>query len=175
MLYEILEYFKSIRNQIYSLYRNIKRGISWGWFMRDNYDWDYHYVEIMLLEKLRRLRKEVTTNGHLQWDMEPADDEYKTLKKLDLAIYLLNRQVSRDSMFYAIHTDTKHEKKWGQLVRQSDPKYWRFERANVHNPEEKGQERAEFKVLCELSHKIYVRDRRILYHILEVYGPQFWD
>jgi hypothetical protein len=144
--------------------------------MRNSYDWDFHHLEVMMLEKLRAMRKEMTTNGHCSWCMTPEEDsESGLLNKLDLTIYLLNRQVSRDVVGYAVGTHAKHDAKWGELKCDWTKGYVKIWRANATTPELELQERQEYRAVMDMDDKIYIRDRRILYYILEKYGPGWWD
>ena len=86
----------------------IQRFLFWGWTMRNSYDWDYGFVEQVLLLKLKRLKHEMDTASYhrnledLYNDLpnETGFDRDNTLqcikahRALNLAICLLERQTA---------------------------------------------------------------------------------
>jgi len=159
----------------YRLYKKIQRFFVWGWFMKDSYDWDYYHLEVMMLKKLEAMRHEMTTNGHCEWCMDPNQDKHNLLKKMDLAIYLLKRLTTRDCLGYAINTHAKHDRKWGELKHSWGERSLKLWRENAYTPELEIEEREEYRKVMDIDDRIYSRDRKICYHILEKYGPGFWD
>jgi len=175
----ILSFWRGVTGlagNIRRLGKTLARMIYWGWFMRDSYDWDFYHLEVMMLAKLKRMRKEMTTNGHCSWCVTPEEDsEGGLLNKLDLAIYLLNRQVNRNVVGYAVGTHAKHDAKWGEIKWDWKSGYVKIWRDNASTPELETQERQEYRLVMDMDDKIYSRDRKILYYILEKHGPGWWD
>lgn len=173
----VYHHYHNFTTFFYRAYKTVERFLYWGWTLRYSYDWDFMYLEEMMLLKLKRIRKYCVEQGHLVWDQSPEEDEFKSLKSLDLAIALLERLTTRSDIMYAIHTEKKHEDKWGRLefdFKRKDSLF-RTKRSNVKTPEDEEKEREESRKIFDLSFKIYNRDRKWFYNIMYKYGRHWWD
>ena len=178
-LFELRESIKqlwyNITNPVYSLYRQLRRMLYWGWTMRSNYDWDFAYLEEMMLLKLKRMRKEMIKNCHCAWCTEPFTEEKETMQSLNLTIKLLERLTTRSDITYAIHSHNKMDEKWGDIVMNKVGKYYTVTRTKVLTEEDKELEKEDSLKLMDLNSNIYKRDRKWLYGIIAKYGPAWWD
>jgi hypothetical protein len=140
-----------------------------GWL---NHDWDNHYLNEVVLFKLKRMRHSFLVYGHHSEDCV----NYKPkMKSLNLTIKLLERIIENDyTKFYDLH-----KKKWGETQIEWIPEgeNYRMETSveKANTPELKEQERKEFREAYEKDERMEARDKRIAYAIIGKYQDYWWD
>ena len=171
----ITDFLHSIRNYFYGIYCTVERFLYWGYHMRNSYDWDFAYLERMILCKLKRMRKEFKEHGHCMWNQDVYSDEYRTqFRSLQLTIKLLTRICDRSDFHYAINADKKLESKWGSYY-QTSTGLMGFKRANVVTEQDKADYHKDCLALYDLSQNIKNRDRKWLFDLICKYGEYWWD
>lgn len=137
-----------------------------------NYDFDALTIERYLLFKLKRV-EECLLNGNVDLTVEMGPKKMKALK---LCIKLLERLNGHYYRFLDMH-----EVKWGEMECWFEPtglgesSYWRSKRAKANTPELIEQERKEFLEAVRADDREEMRDRKLVYRILEKYICYWWD
>lgn len=143
------------------------------WFDRD---WDYYFIESLLLFKLKRTRNHIAKHqNHVDWE--------KTVKSIDFVIKALER----------IHADTYREKaekeleeKYGELTTSSvafthdkngNPLTYQlvFNRSKCETEEELEKADEEFRKIYNLKEKDIQRDYRLAFKVMAKYIQSWWD
>jgi len=158
-------------------YYMLKRAIYWGYKLRYSHDWDFHYVEEMILIKLSKMREEISTDGTCGWI---ENDRSINKRSLNLAIKLLKRLIERSEHFYNEPAYIKHNEKWGHIefttakIEGSTSSRFITSRENVVTHGDEIRESYEMREIMESSHRMRTRDRKLVYAILEKYGQEWW-
>lgn len=154
-----------------NVYHQICRFFFWGWKMRNSSDWDYHFFLESMLLKLQRMEDYMINYG---WSQESENERSELRRSLKLSIALLKRLTTRDNMMYAIHAEKAHEVKWGPVITRYTGNSIYITRYKV-NDDNKQQYSKDSKKLMDFSYKIYQRDKRLLFGILDKYLEYLWD
>jgi hypothetical protein len=188
-LYKILAFalikraYKEVRYQVENRWDNvctffanvrefINKLIVYVPFLWKDRDWDYGFLEQMLMIKLNRMAKNIESNDYIESSKRVA-------KQIRYAVYLLERIRSNYDLNAAI---AKHEAKWGvsyrtHKVHEKNPEYYVWE---VHYPnavtEELKQEAhkdidAAYRYIAKKESELYDR----LFKHLRRYWTGFWD
>ncbi len=91
-------------------FRNLKRSISWFFFMWNNQEWDYNYFYIVMQKKLKSMLQ-VIENGD-------AVTRKSVGRMMKLALYHLERIIEADT---CNDLYDQHEKKYGELKSMIQP------------------------------------------------------
>lgn len=165
---------------IYTAYRYITRifperlGRSISYFVKGwhNYDFDNHYVNELVLFKLRRLRHCFERYGHHSPDCPNYPPK---VKSLNLAIKLLERICEAN---YHRFLDL-HDKKWGEtefkFVSEGNHYIMETKVEKADTPELKQQEQNERMEAYKKDERMEARDLRIAYAIIGKYQKYWWD
>jgi len=149
----------------------------WGWQLRDNWDWDSSFMLRMMLIKMKKMQKYLYKYGHSVPSEDPTSDMHKTLRTL---IKLCERLINRDPMFYSERAWEAFDKKWGKLETWSTPtdnpklSNLHFKRDKVTD-ENRKQFKKEERELYKYQTKLYYRDRKLFFQILEKHLDNIWD
>jgi alpha-L-arabinofuranosidase len=166
---------KSIRSKVRANFSKIRNFFYWGWKLRDDQNYDYGYVEIMLLMKLTAMRDYFRDYGHLSWSQDENSDERRDWKALQLTIKLLQKVVDFDNGKNILKNDLD---RWGEWVHHDEEEgsiLSRFRPAKVLTEEEKKQWREEWYEYNEMEGRVYLKYRKLVYKLLELYGRSWWD
>lgn len=136
-----------------------------GW---SNEDYDYGYLLKLMEFKLRRLEKAIL-NGH-------AEPDKKTNQSIRICIKLLNKLASNDYMYFV----EQHYAKWGEPKINTVDVGNNFSRLeftykNVKTPEDKELHRQEFIEATNKDSQQELRDKKLLFSIMEKYMTSWWD
>lgn len=93
--YNLYCFLSFIRTRVKIMYETSERIIYWGWKLRNSHDWDYGYMEDMLLYKLQRMEKGVYLEGHHVWSKKSR--EYRALKEI---IHILKTRDNFKTKFF---------------------------------------------------------------------------
>jgi hypothetical protein len=143
--------------------------IGWG-----NHDWDYDYLNQLVLFKLKRLEYEFT---HYANHSEECQNYEPKRKSLALAIKLLDRLCKNE---YSKFMDL-HEKKWGPIkyvfekVEGSEGSFLTAVADKADTPEKKKQQRKEYNEAYDADERQRVRDTKLAYAIIGKYSHYWWD
>lgn len=165
-LYDIYSYI------FYSFPERLSRALAFfkiGWL---NHDWDNHYLNELVLFKLKRLQHCFIHYGH---HAEDCPNYKPKMKSLALAIKLLERVVKNEyTKFYELH-----EKKWGKRTVKWIPEGEHFKmdvkKEKANTPELKEQERKEFLEAVRKDDRLEARDKKLAYAIIGKYQDYWWD
>jgi hypothetical protein len=83
--------FHDIHISLIVAQETIERFFYWGWKLRKSHDFDFAFLEEMMLLKLKRMEKCFKKHGNTVWCQVPDAPEYKHMRALELAIRLLER------------------------------------------------------------------------------------
>lgn len=132
--------------------------------------WDCHNIYSILNFKLNNFQKEIIrTKNH--------DYDAKTIKSLKLAIKLSARLAEEEYRA----ASNRHEKKWGKLeswttpIQGSTNLYWYSRRPKAIFEKDQILEKKEQKEAWDADFKKQVRDRKLLFDILNKYLERWWD
>jgi hypothetical protein len=166
--------------KLFDIYYDIRAWIEWMRRAFDyaklgykNYDFDALTIERYLLFKLKRVQ-DALINGHVDLTVEMGPKKMKALK---LCIKLLERLNGHYHRFLDMH-----DAKWGEMECWFEPtergdgsSYWRSKRPKANTPELQEQERKEFLEAVRADDREEMRDRRLVYRIIEKYICYWWD
>jgi hypothetical protein len=156
---------------IISFLEKIKRSYAYAKLGFNNYDFDALSIETYLLFKLKRVEY-CLINGSCDLTVENGPKKMKALK---LCIKLLERLNGNYNRFM-----TMHDKKWGELHTWFEPSvngltYWKCSRPNANTPEFTEKERKEFLEAANADYRQEIRDRKIVYKLINKYIRDWWD
>jgi len=161
-------------HRITRFFQMIQRMFYWAWNMRENYDWDYSFVEQMLLLKLKRLLNEMETSP---WHRN-LEDLYKALptetgfdrentihcikahRALILCIKLLERRTDSSDYYRISGLEDFYEKNPIDIL-------------DFNSVESKDRYSAS-RPMRESYDRMEVRDKKWLYDLLHKWGECFW-
>lgn len=164
---------RTIIIEIKILLSKIQRFFYWGWKLRNNADYDFAHFEWMMLLKLKRMKDYFKGSDICDWTSPNPEEDKTSMKALNLAIKILERLTTRDSVLYCDNLYRKIEAKWGGYETMN--LRIKMVRANVITDEDVKEYRKDFQNAWDTSAKIYRRDNRNFYRILEKYGRHWWD
>lgn len=150
----------------------VERLITYVPFLWRDRDWDYGFLEELMLIKLKRMAHRIKENNII----ESSD---RVAKQINYAVYLLERIRSGQDLNEAV---AKHEAKWGKSYRtfetsKKNPEYrvWAIHYPNAVTEELKEQAYKEitdaYKAVMEKESELYDR----LFRHLRKYWCGFWD
>ena len=188
---DIIEDVKDAIDDIISLprrtYIKLRRSLDFAIMGYNNYEWDHHYLNKLVLFKLKRFHKAFTGPRSMH---SPDCDNYKVkMKSLVLAIKIGEKVVNGEYMrFYDLHG-----KKWGESKtwttpmdkdhkdlpeeRSDEAEFFRMHssRPNANTAEEKEMEHREVMLSLAKDHREEQRDIELLYRIVGKYNQYWWD
>ena len=163
-----------------SLIEKIKRMLFWAWKMRNSYDFDYVYVEEMLLIKLKRLRHSMNncpyhhSKQSILEELKQEDLDEETRKELlqslryyksiDFAIKLLERRSSASTYYDDISGITQFY----------DENPLDFRQMMLHSKESRLDYYNKLKPLILIREKMIDRDKKMLYNTIAKYIEGWW-
>jgi hypothetical protein len=147
-----------------ALIETVKRMFYWGWKMRDNHDWDFHYVYIMLYYKLDRMSKAMINKGHLEWQYE---ENKRVVRYLKMATECARRLAFEEDNRYSHQFLDKYgfRSSWSKQLKLkskgepiSKELYDRLYKASLDK---------------DKNYRKYLKDN--LYKALNTFGEHWWD
>lgn len=159
--------------KIRAFFRNLFRALAFAKVGWNNYDFDYGYIEDLVLFKLKRIEKEMT-GGYTDWSV-PA--QARSLKALRLAIKLFDKLQQTDNSMLM----DQHESKWGKLIVETEesdrPGQYKLITSRPHaaTPRLREIERKEFLEASYADDRREQRHRRIAYQLMAKYSTDWWD
>jgi hypothetical protein len=164
------QYHYKIRVPIRVYLSYIRRMWDYRKLLKEDRDWDSHFIYIMLQFKLERVYKALK-NGF-------AIHEKKDMAALRRCIKLL-KNLSKDD--YDEKYFKAHNKKWGKLktwydpIEGSDNLSWKSSRPKAKTPAQQIREREEFKKTWENADEDRKNDRLELFDLLHKHLDAWWD
>lgn len=163
-----------IKRKLREIAYQVRNFFYWGWKLRHDQNYDFGYLEKMLLMKLTAMRDYFRDYGHLSWCQDESSDERADWKALELTIKLLEKSIAHDNGEYILKNDLD---KWGEwishdgegsilerlrpekVVTEEDKRHWHNEWVNHMNREDRTARKY----------------RKIMYRLVEKYGRSWWD
>ena len=171
----IKQFFRDLIWPIVRFCKRIKKYYEWCKILKDDYDWDGHYIYHILGYKLQRTLK-VLENGH-------AIHEPKDLEALSECIILCDKlyQDNYENPYHEIHND-----KWGELEVEWVPckeeednkkglKQFKSSRKNAKTKSQKEMEKKEFLQCFLDGKKDMASDRTRLFRLIKKHINKWWD
>lgn len=158
-------------NKIHGLYcevrapfRKIVRVVQWIPTLWNNYDWDFHYIFIVLRYKLTRMEREIRLKGH-------ASNRKQTADQIKVAVHLLDR-ICNDG--YLENATSPVDREYGQ---------WTFDFENnleiVHKKpltvKQKTQHKKDLRAAWKHSDYMIKQDKEYLFKYILKHHRQWWD
>lgn len=174
----MIDWFQDRYYDVKSFYQSIVRGIKWGYKLRYNYPWDYHFLLEFEVMKLKELLHYFENYGHHSEDCK----QYKPkMKSINLAIKLGTKLLDDDyHKFYNLHY-----KKWGEIeikfekvpneTFDNEPVYRMVSYRNGQPVKENEQEKTELREAMKADDRMKERHRRWFYDIISKHGERWWD
>lgn len=159
---------------IRQFFRTIGRFFYWGWKLRNNYDFDYQYLEDIIYLKLKRMENQFK-NGPTEWgwDLRNSPPKMRLGRVFKQCVELSRRLVEED---YSKHSDAILEQKYGQYIYLDKPEkgLW-FRREKLTTEDIKQKYYKDARRLNKSDEKREQSDREELHRLLGKYGRHFWD
>lgn len=158
-----------------SIFERIKRMFYWGWNLRDNFDWDYEYVEKMLLLKLKRLHWQMEnatyhmnlqdlyahlTSTTCEWDQAHTKQNIKAYRALPLCIKILKRRLNNSTYMRLSGYEKFYEQNSLDFI-------------SINSVESKERYTAS-RPMRESMNRMEQRDKKWLYDLLYKWGEYWW-
>jgi hypothetical protein len=152
--------------EVRGLIRNVYRVYKWLPVIWKNYDFDHHYIWIVLRHKLQMMENHFRSHRILlNWE--------KTCAEIHHAIEILDRIIADE---YETEAFVDHRKKWGELHMDTDEnRRLRLWRENATTDEEKEQEREETIAAFEFADQTRRDDVDELFKFVADHYLGWWD
>lgn len=166
------------------LIRQIKNFFSYGWALRNQYDWDNHYLEEIILLKLKRMRACFNSESfhHNRWSLKEElakpDEEiqhrqglveqYKADVALDLCIRILERRMDDDVYSHISGLDKFEEDVVSKFENSEFVTLYKGEPIS----EEMSKKNRDLFVKTE---EIKARDRKLLFQLMDKFSESWWS
>ena len=171
----LIEKILPVFNTYATIKKNIKNMFYYGWKLREDRDWDYSYLQTIINIKLNKMFDYYSESKHCSWTSEKDSEEYKAFKALRICKNISNR-IEEDSYLRSFR---KLDKKYGSYKFVTVKDENAFKITKIQRDGETESNREDIKKLEEetrrIGYAIQVRDRKILFKLLEVYMPCWWD
>lgn len=156
-------------NKIKHFFKSLKRSYDYAIIGWNNPDYDFAYLNKLILFKLIRIEKEIKDGF--------GDHNKSTLQSLRICIKLLNK-ITEDSYNYNAKL---HDAKWGELiVTYSELPYKKyttmiFNRPNAITKQEQEQEKKELYIAIKKDEAQRTKHVNLLFSIMAKYSRNWWD
>jgi len=165
--------FNKVKDYIrYDIPRGIENLINWFPVIWKNRDWDHYFIYVILRHKLHLTEQHIRNHDMHTRAKEDAD-------RIKVCVNLLDRLIADD---YHEMAYKKIDEKWGELELTSTPCEDRdgyhevhINRPKVKTPEDKKQERKEFKSAYEHEQYLRNQDKNMLFKMMSKYIEGWWD
>lgn len=161
-------------NRVIRFFETLQRMFYWAWKMRSNYDWDYGYVEQMMLLKLKRLLHAMETspwhrNLNYLYEALPTETGFdrentiqciKAHRALILCVRILERRTDSDAYYRISGLQAFYEK---------NP----IDIENINSVESRERFVAS-RPMIESMDRMEARDKKFLYDLLYKYSEGWW-
>lgn len=171
----ILEGILKVLNPIVTFKKNLKNFFVWGWKMRDDRDWEDHYLMRVIFYKLDSMLKYYGRNDRMYWYTDPTHEHYVHFKALKIC-HKIAKRILDDNY------DRYHErltKLYGEIKMDFIPMGDGYSEMKItrkfENDSNRESIRAHERNLREISEKVRLRDRKIFFKLLEVHMEFWWD
>lgn len=151
-----------------NIFKKIKKIIDYIPILWNDYDWDYSYIDKLLLYKLKRMKKVFDKNKDKRfWDFgkEQSIERQKAYKALCICILILKRQINDfyfDTYRYLIDQDLKWEETENPEYYQLSNDWKISSNMDLYNKKEK---------LAEGCQK---RDEKLFGYLFTTYKSYWW-
>lgn len=167
--------FKQIKTFTRGIIRQIRNFFYWGWKLRHDRNYDFGYLEEMLLMKLIAMRNYFRDYGVHSWCQDEDSDERIDWKALELTIKLLEKSIAHDNGESILKNNLD---KWGEWVYHDEEGGSILNRVRpekVITEEDKQQWKKEWYGQNVREDNIARKYRKIAYRLMEIYGRRWWD
>ena len=167
--------FNDITYPFRRLFRKIKNVFRWLPTIWKDEDFDYHFINEILIKKLEHTRDFfLSDRTHIMDAKKVADEIQEAIDRLNM---------TRDSWeFYEEPAHDMIEKKWGKSKFNfiptndgTDSKYMQIEHENVKTEEHKEQYSKEFREVMKQCRKDYMKDKKEAYKFIAKHIDGWWD
>ena len=167
--------FNNITYPVRRFFRKIKNVFRWLPTIWKDEDYDYHFINEILIKKLEH------TRDFFLSDRTHIMDADKVAAEIQEAIDRLH--MTRDSWeFYEDPAQESIEKKWGKSTFNFIPtndgtgsSYMEIEHENVKTDEDKEQYSKEFREAMKQARKDYMKDKKDAYKFIAKNIDKWWD
>ena len=167
--------FNNITYPVRRFFRKIKNVFRWLPTIWKDEDYDYHFINEILIKKLEH------TRDFFLSDRTHIMDADKVAAEIQEAIDRLH--MTRDSWeFYEDPAQESIEKKWGKSTFNFIPtndgtgsSYMEIEHENVKTDEDKEQYSKEFREVMKQCRKDYMKDKKEAYKFIAKHIDGWWD
>jgi len=176
-LENIVEFYHDKAGDMRHFFSCVGRFFYWGWALKESYDFDYGCLEEMIYLKLKRMAVVFEQDDMHCWCNDEDCDEYHEYRAFLLALKLAERLNTRSDIVYAKYAEEKHTERWGEYDFNREKEkgiLFSIRRKNIVTEDDIILERKQNRALLDLSHRIYQRDRRNFYAILDKYARNWW-
>lgn len=146
---------------------SIARACYWGWALRHNHDWDYAYLDHIMLLKLRRMHRLMAGSESMH---DPSCQNYAPkMRSLKLALKLAER-LQADKYYANVKYPIDFK------LEPATEKYFKMVQINpaTKMPATKLYLQLALEEWARLDRR-QDRDRQIMYRIIAKYGTYWWD
>lgn len=166
---------KEIRIKVRNFANQFMNFFYWGWKLRNDQDYDYGYLEEMLLMKLKSMHGYFKNFGHLAWNQDENSEERADWKALELTIKLLEKVIAHNNGKDILKHDLA---KWGEWVHHDEEGgsiLSKFRPSKALSEEDKKQWKEEWWEQMDKEGRICLKYRKLVYRLMEKYGRAWWD
>ena len=167
--------FNNITYPVRRFFRKIKNVFRWLPTIWKDEDYDYHFINEILIKKLEHTRDFfLSDKTHIMEADKVAAEIQEAIDRLHM---------TRDSWeFYEDPAQESIEKKWGKSTFNFIPtndgtgsSYMEIEHENVKTDEDKEQYSKEFRDAMKKARKDYMKDKKDAYKFIAKHIDGWWD
>ena len=167
--------FNNITYPVKRFFRKIKNVFRWLPTIWKDEDYDYHFINEILIKKLEHTRDFfLSDKTHIMEADKVAAEIQEAIDRLHM---------TRDSWeFYEDPAQESIEKKWGKSTFNFIPtndgtgsSYMEIEHENVKTDEDKEQYSKEFRDAMKKARKDYMKDKKDAYKFIAKHIDGWWD
>ena len=167
--------FNNITYPVRRFFRKIKNVFRWLPTIWKDEDYDYHFINEILIKKLEHTRDFfLSDRTHIMEADKVAAEIQEAIDRLHM---------TRDSWeFYEDPAQESIEKKWGKSTFNFIPtndgtgsSYMEIEHENVKTDEDKEQYSKEFREAMKQARKDYMKDKKDAYKFIAKNIDKWWD